>query len=185
MKCNVCLLARPCSEHYERIFKRVGFTCSTYQYYNEDKGELNIQMLMMLMKVERRRRRRRRSDGDGDDDSETGNANWMDEEDPAGRADKTTLPQTRTSSRRRGLPRIPAQALETIARAAKMPLLLVFCCKYFFSACFYRKGTANEMGQVCLSPSSSLTLSPFFSRCVCEMNKFLSARNFTCCHLIM
>jgi len=42
MKCNVCLLARPCSEHYERIFKSVGFTCSTYQYYNEDKGELNI-----------------------------------------------------------------------------------------------------------------------------------------------
>ncbi|XP_062131716.1 aspartate aminotransferase, cytoplasmic-like [Drosophila sulfurigaster albostrigata] len=42
MKCNVCLLARPCSEHFEPIFKRAGFTCHGYQYYSEEKVELNI-----------------------------------------------------------------------------------------------------------------------------------------------
>ncbi|KAM8708622.1 hypothetical protein ACLKA7_015573 [Drosophila subpalustris] len=42
MRCSVCLLARPCSEQYERIFKQAGFICNTYQYYNEDKCELNI-----------------------------------------------------------------------------------------------------------------------------------------------
>ncbi|ALC44664.1 maker751 [Drosophila busckii] len=42
MKCNVCLLAKPSSETYERIFKQVGFQCHSYQYFSEAKGELNV-----------------------------------------------------------------------------------------------------------------------------------------------
>ncbi|XP_034481996.1 aspartate aminotransferase, cytoplasmic-like [Drosophila innubila] len=42
MRCSVCLLAQPCSEHYERILKSSGFMCHTYHYYSEDKGKLNI-----------------------------------------------------------------------------------------------------------------------------------------------
>ncbi|KAH8307135.1 hypothetical protein KR044_005688, partial [Drosophila immigrans] len=49
MKCKVCLLARPCSEHYEPIFKRAGFSCNGYQYCSEHKTELNIYGLVADM----------------------------------------------------------------------------------------------------------------------------------------
>lgn len=36
------MLARPSSGLWEHIFKSSGFTCHSYQYYSEDRGELNI-----------------------------------------------------------------------------------------------------------------------------------------------
>ncbi|XP_064545380.1 aspartate aminotransferase, cytoplasmic-like [Drosophila montana] len=42
MQFNVCMLPRPSCELCERIFKSAGFTCQSFQYYCEAKGELNI-----------------------------------------------------------------------------------------------------------------------------------------------
>ncbi|XP_030374299.1 aspartate aminotransferase, cytoplasmic-like [Scaptodrosophila lebanonensis] len=42
MNFDTCVLARPSWELYEPIFKSIGFTCHSYQYYNAAKGELNI-----------------------------------------------------------------------------------------------------------------------------------------------
>lgn len=42
VNCNTCMLAYPHSQQYEQIFKRAGFMCSNYNYFCEDKGEINI-----------------------------------------------------------------------------------------------------------------------------------------------
>ncbi|XP_017864483.1 PREDICTED: probable aspartate aminotransferase, cytoplasmic [Drosophila arizonae] len=42
MRCTVCMLARPSCDQWVHIFKSAGFNCQSYQYYSEEKGELNI-----------------------------------------------------------------------------------------------------------------------------------------------